>query len=41
MAVVVVGRRLFDLINGGDGVPPAGEHVFVVTKSWTERRRGR
>jgi dihydrofolate reductase len=28
---VVIGRRVFDLANGWDGVPPAGEHVFVVT----------
>lgn len=28
---VVVGRHLFDLTNGWNGVPPAGEHVFVVT----------
>ena len=27
----VVGRHLFDLTNGWNGVPPAGEHVFVVT----------
>ena len=27
----VVGRRLFDITNGWGGVPPAGEHVFVVT----------
>jgi dihydrofolate reductase len=31
MAAVVIGRRLFDLINGWGGKPPAGEHVFVVT----------
>jgi dihydrofolate reductase len=31
MAVVVIGRRLFDLTNGWDGKPAAGEHVFVVT----------
>jgi dihydrofolate reductase len=30
-AAVVIGRRLFDLTNGWDGVPAAGEHVFVVT----------
>jgi dihydrofolate reductase len=29
----VVGRRLFDITNGWRGVPPAGEHVFVVTHS--------
>jgi dihydrofolate reductase len=26
-----MGRRLFDLTNGWNGVPAAGEHVFVVT----------
>ena len=31
MAVVVIGRRLFDLTNGWNGTPAAGEHVFVVT----------
>jgi dihydrofolate reductase len=31
VASVVIGRRLFDLTNGWDGKPAAGEHVFVVT----------
>jgi dihydrofolate reductase len=31
LAVVVIGRRLFDLTNGWNGKPAAGEHVFVVT----------
>ena len=31
MAAVVIGRRLFDLTNGWNGEPAAGEHVFVVT----------
>jgi dihydrofolate reductase len=31
IGVVVIGRRLFDLTNGWDGKPAAGEHVFVVT----------
>jgi dihydrofolate reductase len=31
LAAVVIGRRLFDLTNGWDGKPAAGEHVFVVT----------
>jgi dihydrofolate reductase len=31
MAANVIGRRLFDLTNGWNGVPAAGEHVFVVT----------
>jgi dihydrofolate reductase len=26
-----MGRRLFDLTNGWEGKPPAGEHVVVVT----------
>ncbi|MFD7158386.1 dihydrofolate reductase family protein [Kribbella sp. NPDC059898] len=30
-AASIVGRRLFDLTNGWNGVPPVGEHVFVVT----------
>lgn len=38
MAAVVIGRRLFDLTNGWNGQPAAGEHVFVVTheppKNW-------
>jgi hypothetical protein len=28
---VVIGRRLFDLTNGWNGRPAAGDHVFVVT----------
>jgi dihydrofolate reductase len=31
IAACVVGRTVFDFTNGWDGVPPAGEHVFVVT----------
>src|SRR5215218_5138764 len=31
IAAVVIGRRLFDLTNGWNGEPAAGEHVFVVT----------
>ena len=31
MAACVIGRRLFDLTNGWNGVPANGEHVFVVT----------
>lgn len=27
----VIGRRLFDITNGWEGVPPAGDHVVVVT----------
>jgi dihydrofolate reductase len=38
MAANVIGRRLFDMTNGWDGKPAAGEHVFVVTheppKDW-------
>ncbi|WP_025745914.1 dihydrofolate reductase family protein [Kallotenue papyrolyticum] len=28
---LVIGRRLFDLTNGWEGRPPAGEHVVVVS----------
>jgi dihydrofolate reductase len=28
---VVIGRRLFDITNGWNGVPAVGDHVFVVT----------
>jgi len=28
---VVIGRHLFDLTNGWEGKPPAGEHVVVVS----------
>jgi dihydrofolate reductase len=28
---MVIGRHLFDLINGWEGKPPAGEHVIVVS----------
>lgn len=31
IACGIIGRRLFDLTNGWNGVPAAGEHVFVVT----------
>ena len=31
VGAVVVGRRSFDLTNGWDGVPPTGDHMFVVT----------
>jgi dihydrofolate reductase len=31
LAVVVIGRRVFDLTNGWNGTPAAGEHVVVVT----------
>ncbi len=31
MAANVIGRRLFDMTNGWNGKPAAGEHVFVVT----------
>ena len=31
LAANVIGRRLFDLTNGWNGKPAAGEHVFVVT----------
>jgi dihydrofolate reductase len=31
MAANLIGRRLFDMTNGWNGKPAAGEHVFVVT----------
>jgi dihydrofolate reductase len=31
VAAVVIGRRLFDMTNGWNGTPAAGDHVFVVT----------
>ena len=31
MAAGVLGRRLFDITNGWNGIPPNGEHAFVVT----------
>lgn len=31
LGVIVMGRRLFDLVNGWEGQPPAGEHVVVVS----------
>ncbi|MGY1609536.1 MULTISPECIES: dihydrofolate reductase family protein [unclassified Geodermatophilus] len=31
VGVMVCGRRLFDITNGWEGVPPSGEHVVVVT----------
>jgi dihydrofolate reductase len=31
VAAVVSGRRVFDLTDGWNGKPPAGEHVFVIT----------
>ncbi|HUC59858.1 MAG TPA: dihydrofolate reductase family protein [Streptosporangiaceae bacterium] len=31
IGAMVVGRRLFDLIDGWNGIPPFGEAIFVVT----------
>ncbi|GLY83783.1 dihydrofolate reductase family protein [Actinoallomurus iriomotensis] len=31
IGVIVMGRTLFDLVNGWEGQPPAGEHVVVVS----------
>ncbi len=28
---MVVGRHLFDMMNGWEGIPPAGDHVVVVS----------
>jgi dihydrofolate reductase len=32
IGTIVMGRRLFDLVNGWEGRPPAGEHVVVVSR---------
>ncbi|UQU61361.1 dihydrofolate reductase family protein [Couchioplanes caeruleus] len=31
IGVIIMGRHLFDLVNGWEGRPPAGEHVVVVS----------
>lgn len=31
IGTTVMGRRLFDLTNGWEGQPPAGDHIVVVT----------
>ncbi|MDQ6641846.1 MAG: dihydrofolate reductase family protein [Actinomycetota bacterium] len=31
IGAVVMGRHLFDLVNGWEGAPPAGDHVIVVS----------
>jgi dihydrofolate reductase len=31
IGVIIMGRHLFDLVNGWEGQPPAGEHVVVVS----------
>ncbi|TQS29366.1 dihydrofolate reductase family protein [Microbispora sp. KK1-11] len=31
IGAIVMGRNLFDLVNGWEGRPPAGEHVVVVS----------
>ena len=31
IGVIVMGRNLFDLVNGWEGQPPAGDHVVVVS----------
>ncbi|WP_328615481.1 dihydrofolate reductase family protein [Amycolatopsis sp. NBC_00355] len=31
IGVIIMGRTLFDLVNGWEGQPPAGEHVVVVS----------
>ena len=31
IGAMVIGRRLFDLMNGWDGQPPTGDHVIVVS----------
>jgi dihydrofolate reductase len=42
---MVIGRHLFDITNGWDGSPPAGEHVIVVSHrpkpdGWQPEGRG-
>lgn len=32
IGVIVMGRHLFDFVDGWGGRPPSGEHVFVVTR---------
>ena len=31
IGTIVMGRNLFDLVNGWEGQPPAGDHVVVVS----------
>jgi dihydrofolate reductase len=31
IGATVMGRHLFDLVNGWEGSPPAGDHVVVVS----------
>ena len=31
IGVIVMGRHLFDLVNGWGGWPPAGDHIVVVS----------
>ncbi len=31
IGTIVMGRKLFDLVNGWEGQPPAGDHVVVVS----------
>ncbi|PXX71228.1 dihydrofolate reductase [Nocardia tenerifensis] len=31
IGVIIMGRNLFDLVNGWEGSPPAGDHVVVVS----------
>jgi dihydrofolate reductase len=31
IGAMVIGRHLFDIMNGWDGTPPAGDHVVVVS----------
>ena len=32
IGAIVMGRHLFDLVNGWEGQPPAGDHVVVVSR---------
>jgi hypothetical protein len=38
IGTIVIGRNLFDLVNGWEGQPPAGGHVVVVSHRSTGKR---
>jgi hypothetical protein len=39
IGAIVMGRHLFDLVNGWEGQPPAGDHV-VVGQALLRQHRG-
>jgi len=41
MRCIIMGRRLFDITDGWQGIPTAGEHVFVVTHRPAAEWQGR